>query len=112
MENTTFGTLRRYLLVNCCYSTDEMKHYDVLIYNNIYRIFSLIIDRDFDDDIYIFGIHIDHFKITFTDGETPFVEVFNCEDGSKLIIKDLMVNMEKIPIKRYISVSPVKSARN
>jgi hypothetical protein len=82
----------------------------IVISGNTYDMFSKIVDLQYDDT-YILGIKIGIFEIVFVDGEEyRNVNIINREDD--VVISDSFFNLERIPIKKYIGISPVKSARN
>jgi hypothetical protein len=111
MDTITFGELRKHLRKKQCRRLSTKVCDKIEISGNTYDMFSKIVDRNYDDDGYILGIKIGIFEIVFVyeEGHTD-VKIFNLEDDESLI--DSFFNLERIPIKRYIGVSPVKSARN
>jgi hypothetical protein len=109
MDTITFGELKKHLSEKQCRCI--AREYDkIVIFGNTYDMFLEITDQHIEED-YIMGIKIDIFEIVFMDsGEYSDVNISSCD--RKVIIHDSFFNLERIPIKRYISISPVKSARN
>jgi hypothetical protein len=110
MDTITFGKLRRYLIEKEDSFTATEVHNKIVIFGNTYDMFTKMVDNHIGKAC-ILRIKIEIFEIVFVDdGKWDYVNITSC-DG-KVVISDSFFNLERIPIKKYIGISPVKSARN